>query len=164
MVIPPRYPSYPGEFAEGLAAVQVGEKWGFVDTTGRVVIEPQFDGVYGVPGGVDYQLRGFSEVRHPVAIGHPPSQKWGYVDRTGRLVVPPQFERAAAFSEGLAPVKQGGKWGYIDTTGVAVISAEFDGVGRFSDGRATVTKWRSEEHTSELQSQSNLVCRLLLEK
>src|SRR2546430_5304285 len=24
-------------------------------------------------------------------------------------------------------------------------------------------KWRSEEHTSELQSQSNLVCRLLLE-
>src|SRR2546430_8823914 len=26
------------------------------------------------------------------------------------------------------------------------------------------TTWRSEEHTSELQSQSNLVCRLLLEK
>src|SRR2546430_9978651 len=26
------------------------------------------------------------------------------------------------------------------------------------------TYWRSEEHTSELQSQSNLVCRLLLEK
>src|SRR2546430_10514449 len=25
-------------------------------------------------------------------------------------------------------------------------------------------KWRSEEHTSELQSQSNLVCRLLLGK
>src|SRR2546430_3273230 len=28
----------------------------------------------------------------------------------------------------------------------------------------TVTSARSEEHTSELQSQSNLVCRLLLEK
>src|SRR5438270_7886160 len=27
-----------------------------------------------------------------------------------------------------------------------------------------VDHWRSEEHTSELQSQSNLVCRLLLEK
>src|SRR2546430_4103192 len=26
------------------------------------------------------------------------------------------------------------------------------------------SRWRSEEHTSELQSQSNLVCRLLLEK
>src|SRR6266567_7244459 len=30
--------------------------------------------------------------------------------------------------------------------------------------RAPATGWRSEEHTSELQSQSNLVCRLLLEK
>src|SRR2546427_2662127 len=28
----------------------------------------------------------------------------------------------------------------------------------------TLTEERSEEHTSELQSQSNLVCRLLLEK
>src|SRR2546430_12239826 len=32
-----------------------------------------------------------------------------------------------------------------------------------STGPATAA-WRSEEHTSELQSQSNLVCRLLLEK
>src|SRR2546430_11197295 len=32
------------------------------------------------------------------------------------------------------------------------------------DGRAPAGVFRSEEHTSELQSQSNLVCRLLLEK
>src|SRR5689334_24858317 len=31
------------------------------------------------------------------------------------------------------------------------------------DGRV-VKEWRSEEHTSELQSQFHLVCRLLLEK
>src|SRR5688572_31915466 len=31
-------------------------------------------------------------------------------------------------------------------------------------GRDLALKIRSEEHTSELQSQSNLVCRLLLEK
>src|SRR2546430_11894643 len=40
--------------------------------------------------------------------------------------------------------------------------------GAFGSGRilqeATAVKMRSEEHTSELQSQSNLVCRLLLEK
>src|SRR5690606_39587405 len=29
---------------------------------------------------------------------------------------------------------------------------------------ATSSRWRSEEHTSELQSRENLVCRLLLEK
>src|SRR2546430_11751614 len=31
-------------------------------------------------------------------------------------------------------------------------------------GFTALVIWRSEEHTSELQSQSNLVCRLLLEK
>src|SRR2546430_12672592 len=33
-----------------------------------------------------------------------------------------------------------------------------------STGSSSGTRSRSEEHTSELQSQSNLVCRLLLEK
>src|SRR5256885_7626127 len=32
------------------------------------------------------------------------------------------------------------------------------------DARVTHLEWRSEEHTSELQSPCNLVCRLLLEK
>src|SRR5688572_31074485 len=35
---------------------------------------------------------------------------------------------------------------------------------RRADGAARVRAARSEEHTTELQSQSNLVCRLLLEK
>src|SRR5688572_32379518 len=49
---------------------------------------------------------------------------------------------------------------------------ESDGRSRRADGlqrhaaaaRAAERARRSEEHTSELQSQSNLVCRLLLEK
>src|SRR5688572_32424633 len=35
---------------------------------------------------------------------------------------------------------------------------------RSSVGAVGASRYRSEEHTSELQSQSNLVCRLLLEK
>src|SRR5438270_5191195 len=41
---------------------------------------------------------------------------------------------------------------FCNTTRIARIASSFPGIGR------------SEEHTSELQSQSNLVCRLLLEK
>src|SRR5688572_32695843 len=37
-------------------------------------------------------------------------------------------------------------------------------VHRTHDSAAAIGLIRSEEHTSELQSQSNLVCRLLLEK
>src|SRR2546430_9829227 len=39
---------------------------------------------------------------------------------------------------------------------------EENAVKGLAEGDGTIT--RSEEHTSELQSQSNLVCRLLLEK
>src|SRR5689334_24204861 len=38
------------------------------------------------------------------------------------------------------------------------------GVTKFVQSDAFVDVWRSEEHTSELQSQFHLVCRLLLEK
>src|SRR2546430_11543763 len=38
------------------------------------------------------------------------------------------------------------------------------GANQIADQKIAPVKFRSEEHTSELQSQSNLVCRLLLEK
>src|SRR2546427_2471008 len=49
---------------------------------------------------------------------------------------------------------------------VWVVKAQIHAGGRGKGGGVKVTKSesRSEEHTSELQSQSNLVCRLLLEK
>src|SRR3989475_1132286 len=54
-------------------------------------------------------------------------------------------------------------------TGVAVIKVFFQPTADVATGVAQLTaesqsNTRSEEHTSELQSQSNLVCRLLLEK
>src|SRR5688572_31347296 len=63
------------------------------------------------------------------------------------------------FELGMAPARQAGKIehpcdarsaGGVANVGVARVDAGVDD--------------RSEEHTSELQSQSNLVCRLLLEK
>src|SRR5438105_9725922 len=46
--------------------------------------------------------------------------------------------------------------------GARVIDAGIDATGGFGAGRALAE--RSEEHTSELQSRVDLVCRLLLEK
>src|SRR2546430_10544970 len=46
-------------------------------------------------------------------------------------------------------------------------SFDFSGTGELADRwnfYGNPSDFRSEEHTSELQSQSNLVCRLLLEK
>src|SRR2546427_4716577 len=47
---------------------------------------------------------------------------------------------------------------YVSAGGTLIVQYD-TGVSDFNSGHL-----RSEEHTSELQSQSNLVCRLLLEK
>src|SRR2546427_4010075 len=54
----------------------------------------------------------------------------------------------------IQPREQGRQGGFL------VVDGNDDG----KLGRGHVRRPRSEEHTSELQSQSNLVCRLLLEK
>src|SRR5258706_7402990 len=43
-------------------------------------------------------------------------------------------------------------------------ASELHPVGQAAVGKASRNRKRSEEHTSELQSLTNLVCRLLLEK
>src|SRR5256885_10008839 len=67
------------------------------------------------------------------------------------------LKKASGFSGG--PCTQGSRE-YVTFWG------DFDGNGSFETclGTASVQVYRSEEHTSELQSPCNLVCRLLLEK
>src|SRR2546427_2663229 len=48
--------------------------------------------------------------------------------------------------------------------GVAAVAVAATGFVAYTTGPVYRAVARSEEHTSELQSQSNLVCRLLLEK
>src|SRR5215831_16858747 len=75
-----------GRFKDGLARIRVGGKVGFIDSTGKVVIEPLFD-----------HASQFSEGLAPVKI----SKKWGFIDRSGEIVIPPQFACPVYFSEGL---------------------------------------------------------------
>src|SRR5690606_39923836 len=45
-----------------------------------------------------------------------------------------------------------------------LVCATGQGTTTFAIAEADLSRYRSEEHTSELQSRENLVCRLLLEK
>src|SRR5205085_5591726 len=66
----------------------------------------------------------------------------------------------------LKPMREGG----LQKAGLKVLMDETytpplsDATPLIQKVRSTRPDFRSEEHTSELQSQSNLVCRLLLEK
>src|SRR2546426_3499144 len=80
---------------------------------------------------------------------------WG-INRVGEVITPPFYsiKMARAYCEKMLPGGAGRIWfiaqGVVDREDVGTPTQP--------------TALRSEEHTSELQSPCNLVCRLLLEK
>ena len=110
--------------------------YGYIDTSGDVVIEPRFEWAYP-----------FSEGLAVVALAVDGKTKYGYIDTTGTVVIEPQFDGAGSFSEGLAAVMlretyAGGDdfetTGYIDTSGAIVIPVQYSEVSNFAGGIAAV--------------------------
>lgn len=76
-------------FSEGLARVSRGKQVGFVDRTGRIVIEPQFDYAEDFNGGLSRFIMGVSHRDLYGDLTDANTARWGYVDRTGRIVWKP---------------------------------------------------------------------------
>src|SRR5262249_35568908 len=82
--------------------------WGFIDKTGKLVIETQFTDAQPFRGGLG-----------GVRVG----EERGINGGSGRMVIGPRFgtDNFSGFFEGLAAVEVDGKWGFIDKTGKVVI-------------------------------------------
>ena len=100
------------DFSEGLAAVRIDERWGFIDRDGKFIIPPKFvnidryarfnDGLAPVRGEAKYTYQcGSNPVK--TQIGY--TYKYGYIDRTGKYQIEPKFDEARIFSEGVAAVR-----------------------------------------------------------
>jgi len=95
-----------GSFDDGLSRWMIGDKYGFINTRGEIVIKPQFDLTFNFSEGVAFVQK---------------DGKYGYVDQTGKMVIEPQFYFAKDFHNGLAKVGfAASSWGYIDKTGQLV--------------------------------------------
>ena len=116
-------------FSQGLAAVQSGGQWGFIDLAGNYVIVPMF-----------MRAGSFSENLAPVMAN---DGLWGYIDMRGNYVIEPKFLRAGEFHEGLALVNIKGRWGYINKEGKVAIKASYYEAGFFNFGLAPVRTRRS---------------------
>ena len=136
-------------YHEGLAAVRLGEEYGFVDRSGRVVIPPRFQ----------FAER-FSEGLARVEL----DDRYGYIDRTGKVVIEARFQKAFRFSDGLARVCRPPKkrsfffyrvlrWddreaypcGYIDRQGKLVLDYQYLPSHGFRNGYARVTNREGRE-------------------
>lgn len=148
-----------------------GDKWGYLDDEGNIVINPQFavahvfiDGVALVQSaenkygfiGLDgkYLINATYKAASPFSEGLacvvPEDGKPQFIDDKGNVKFTVNEARyCGVFSEGLAAVgvegKEGIKWGYINKEGKMVVNPQFDAVGPFTEGLAGVAKTNKEK-------------------
>ena len=123
IVIPAQFGAA-ASFSEGVAAVMKGNKTGFIDRSGRVIIEPRFD----------RSLSGFSEGLAAVCL----DGGYGFIDASGKVVIEPRYQAVYAFHDGMAVARIGDKAGFIDKAGRMVIEPQFNRADSFEDGIARV--------------------------
>ena len=136
------------KFTEGLASVKKGNKWGFIDTTGKTVVPFQWDFVYPFDEGYAVVFSGTV-----TSYDIPDTGYYGLIDTTGELIIPCEWTKMHSYAEGLALVQRDNKWGFIDISGETVIPFEWDDAVRFIDGFARVKKdgkWGFIDTTGEL--------------
>lgn len=117
-------------------------KIGFMDKSGKFVIEPKFD-----------NASPFSEGLARATIIEDGEEKVGFIDPTGQFVIPPTFNtdsdfrrNSTDFSEGLASLTENlrptiteeERFVYIDKKGAIVLFTSFFHAGPFRDGVAVV--------------------------
>lgn len=95
-------------FFEGRAVVfsAKSQKYGVIDASGKEVVAPIYDQVYGTIADNE----GYSEGLLAVQKG----KKWGFISKTGKVVIPLVYDDVRPFSEGLAGVMKGKNWGFVD--------------------------------------------------
>lgn len=106
-------------FKDGLAAFSMvneegDEKWGFVDKTGKVVINPQFISVSNFSDGL-------CGVRND-------DGKWGFINKEGTITINYQFDEANDFKNGKCIVTSSNKDGVIDKEGKYIINPQFSDI------------------------------------
>src|SRR2546427_5605734 len=114
---PPRSTLFPytrsSDLSEGLAALSIDGKNGYVDTTGTVVIAPQFETAEAFAGGV-------ARVKFDDGA-------WGYLNRSGRVIWKSTSPQAAA----LTSQPMTGAASPPDTSGLAGSGPLVERVARF---------------------------------
>lgn len=145
-------PSASYRFSEGLAPIEIEERWAFMDRTGKIILRTSFPVVELLHGQLDY-VPMFSDGLATVAIEIDayPHHLYGYIDASGEVVIPTVFRHARGFSEGLAAVAMDTEHrfanvGYVDTSGQMVIEPRYVAGEEFSEGYASV---RLDSTTSE---------------
>jgi hypothetical protein len=115
-----------GDSSPALFPVCVSGRWGYIDTTGRMVIPPRFENASSFS-------RGLAPVKR--------KDRWGFIDTKGKWIIEPRYKYAFCFGEGglgLVDMEDGGR-AFIDRTGrTAIRFSEGERPNGFAEGLCSV--------------------------
>ncbi len=120
-----RFKRSPSFFIEGLAAVSLQGKAGFIDKNGNEKIPFVYD-------ECSFFRDGYAVYRS--------NSKWGLIDKDGKTIIPENYKNLQVPSEGLIRFSKGDGTGFIDIKESIVIKPEYDAATAFFGGLAAVLK------------------------
>ena len=103
-------------FQDGVdaAVIRVGQRYGLIDRSGRIVVPPVYDDIFGFEPG---------DTCTPVKQ----NGLWGAVDGLGNLVVPVRYDASfPRFEGGCTVAERGGKYALLGQDGVELLPAAYD--------------------------------------
>lgn len=116
-------------FSEGYAVISSANKYGYCNTSGKIVIPMRYT-----------SANSFREGLAGVGIDKKGKKYYGFIDSKGKWIINPEYDFVFAFSDGLAAVKKEDKWGFINMKGESMIKNKYRAVWSFSEGLAPVCK------------------------
>jgi hypothetical protein len=143
-------------FSENLAAVKVDNKWSYIDTMGRTIIEPEFYGAEKFTSGyakvlnsklqqqiIDKNKRFQPFNALPWTDGYSlfiNNKRKGILDPFGRIVVYPVSEEIGSFAGGYAVIKISKLFGLYDSKGHSLVKNEIPIISKASNGLIQIVK------------------------
>lgn len=121
----------PRDFHCGLAGIQLGENYGYINKDGKVVIKPVYRAAY------DFS-ENLATVRPRFCF------EKAVIDTSGNEVVSPQYKEISQFHDGIAAVSQweltstNALWGFINKKGEQILPLQYFEAAPFANGLARV--------------------------
>lgn len=131
-----------GPFHEGLAAIQKGSQWGFMNTKGELVVDFRKD---LLPSSEHENYPVFVDERCRITRKKEGIMYFGYIDPAGKTIIEPQFLNATNFKDGNAIVLKLRKEvaGKNDALGKSVIYYRYNEVIITKEGE--IVKYLTQE-------------------
>ena len=119
------------DFDIKLAPVRIDKKFGFIDKTGKIIIQPTYDRAEEFVNGMANVWKG---------------QKYSCITSTGEIYNDPTKNKSIEFCDGIAAVRAISTkdnryyWGYIKKDGTWIIEPELEYASKLSNGKGYVYK------------------------